>query len=274
MVSKTAPSPPGFLNYHGVAAKDVTSRAMSALAPAFRRPPAPDDDPDAFPGVPSTAPPEVDARVDLTHWLALGGVYGRDVIESAAAADAAKRKGNALFAEGAHDDAIFAYTEALTLVPEDKTFDEQRVRPPVCTPILGPPCLGAGLAAAVLLVPLVPLARRGEAGPWSTCLASMRMPMCVRRTSAPCLNARACVCMCVCVQAIYYGNRAACYAHVVRGARAFALLSRRNRECGVCVLVPVGACVCLCACMPPSPRGATRAWLTTVGRPWSVNQGM
>lgn len=133
-----------------------------SLAPGpFGRPPSPPPSPP--PAFTHTAPPpaETDARVDLRLWLALGGRFADEVTAAVAAAEAAKTKGNAQFAEGRYDDAIFAYTEALTLLPEDSVFDEQRVKNS-----------SLSLALSFLVLLLIPFACAGGV---------LRQPRCMLR---------------------------------------------------------------------------------------------
>ena len=114
---------------------------MAHLASAFHRTEAADDEArvtEPFTG--AVATPEVDQRMDLTLWLALGGRFDPSVSEAVQSAEAAKARGNELFAASNIDEAIREYSDALDLLPLDKAFDEQRVRTafisPACTPVL------------------------------------------------------------------------------------------------------------------------------------------
>jgi hypothetical protein len=106
---------------------------MSSLAPAFRAAGgAVDDDISSFSAPDSACSRPVDARTDLTLWAFLGGRWSRDVLLAITAADAAKQRGNEHFAANRLDEAALAYTDALSLLPEDKCFDESRVRAWCC----------------------------------------------------------------------------------------------------------------------------------------------
>jgi hypothetical protein len=101
---------------------------MAHLAPAFRAAGgAADVEASAFgtQDMPTVLP--VDTRTDLTLWMFLGGRWSPGVLMAITAANAAKQQGNEHFAASRLDEAALAYTDALSLLPEDKAFDESRV---------------------------------------------------------------------------------------------------------------------------------------------------
>lgn len=102
---------------------------MSHLSPAFRAAGgAASDDDDGFGVTSPRTIVDADMRTDLRMWLYLGGRWDGEVTRAVAAADAVKATGNQYFAAGKLEEAIDAYSEGLSMLPNDKAFDEQRVR--------------------------------------------------------------------------------------------------------------------------------------------------